>query len=40
MVLDPASPGEWGEYDAVLDRSLSLTASVTIGRARRVRRCA
>lgn len=32
VVLDPASAGEWAAYDAVLDRSLSLTASVTIGR--------
>ncbi len=32
LVLDPADPGRWNEYDAVLDRSLSLTASLTIGR--------
>jgi len=31
LVLDPADPGRWTGYDAVLDRSLSLTASLTIG---------
>lgn len=32
LVLDPAAIGPLGGYDVVLDRSLSLTASVTIGR--------
>lgn len=27
-VFDPAHPGDWARYDAVLDRSLSLTASL------------
>lgn len=33
LVLDPADPSHMAHYDAVLDRSLSLTASLTIGRA-------
>jgi len=33
LVLDPADAVRWATYDAVLDRSLSLTASLTIGRA-------
>lgn len=33
LVLDPADADRWATYDAVLDRSLSLTASLTIGRA-------
>lgn len=32
LVLDPADPTPWAGYDAVLDRSLSLATSVTIGR--------
>lgn len=32
LVLDPAAIGPLGGYDVVLDRSLSLTASVTTGR--------
>ncbi len=32
VVLDPASARDWRAYDAVLDRSLSLTATTTIGR--------
>ncbi|MCB9837741.1 MAG: lysine biosynthesis protein LysX [Phycisphaeraceae bacterium] len=32
IVLDPANPDAWSAYDAVFDRSLSLTASINIGR--------
>ncbi len=29
VVFDPANPGVWADYDAVIDRSLSLTNSLT-----------
>lgn len=29
IVFDPADPGEWADFDAVVDRSVSLTASLT-----------
>ncbi len=29
VVFDPANPGEWADFDAVVDRSVSLTASLT-----------
>lgn len=29
VVFDPANPGAWSDYDAVIDRSLSLTNSLT-----------
>ena len=32
VVFDPASLGEWAQYDAVVDRSVSLTASLTVTR--------
>jgi [lysine-biosynthesis-protein LysW]--L-2-aminoadipate ligase len=32
VVFDPTEPGEWGGYDAVLDRSVSLTAALTATR--------